>query len=673
MNLYKNTINLGCVFLLCLCAIPTIYAQKKHNIDSLLNELTHQQQEDTIRVKTLNRLAAAYAADDFARSIAYAKEAASLAKSIGFTPGQAYAYCNLAETYQTHQFYVDAIDNFLYSEKLYTEAGISQKNMRIYNNLGMCYSVLNLYKEAEVYYEKAAQLAKEKDGDNYGRALNNLFIMYKHNKAYDKAEWAYREAHKIFQESNFEYGVAILDGNMATLFILYEEYDSALVYIQKALDYGLKNSLYFFVSLNKLNMAEVYNAKNAHTKAKKLLDEATYYFALYKEGDRDANASNSVLSLETSILKELSHTFSKLGKYKEAYETRLKYEALNDSIFNADLAQKLSESESKSKNYQSLKEIELLKKEQQISELESHKNTILLLSSAVLILLLLVLGSLLYQRYRAKHKSNQELTQMNIEISEQKKEITDSINYARRIQEAILPPQHYVNNLLPNSFIMYRPKDIVSGDFYFIEQLDDSIYFAAVDCTGHGVPGAMMSVLGFNLISQALHEKGKRTPADILQYLDWGVNKTLRQSDEGNTVKDGMDLAVCRYQPASRKLQYAGVQNPLYMISAAGEFTIVKADKSPIGINVDGIIDEYTNHEMKLNEGDCVYIFTDGFADQMGGEKGKKFMYKPFRELLLSVSTEDMPVQLQKITQAFDRWKGKNDQIDDVLVMGMKV
>lgn len=261
-------------------------------------------------------------------------------------------------------------------------------------------------------------------------------------------------------------------------------------------------------------------------------------------------------------------------------------------------------------------------------------------------------------------------------LETQKNEIVSSITYARRIQQAKLPKKEDVYSYFPNSFILFKPKDIVSGDFYWVDKVNDSIYFAAVDCTGHGVPGAMMSVLGFNLISQAVHEKGKTTPSEILGFLDWGVNKTLRQSDYGSKVKDGMDLALCCFNPNTLELQYAGVQNPLYIVTTGEkgiELLETKADKSPIGINSDGIIDIYTNHTFKLKKGDCVYIFSDGYADQMGGTKGKKFMYKPLRNLLTSIAHKEINEQLQIIENTFYQWKKDYDQVDDVLLIGVKI
>lgn len=301
-------------------------------------------------------------------------------------------------------------------------------------------------------------------------------------------------------------------------------------------------------------------------------------------------------------------------------------------------------------------------------------------------LLLITIGLLVYIfRLRNAHVKHVEelgkkheaqtaslLQKKRSEISHHQTAISDSINYAKKIQDSILPPDSLVHRILPDSFILYLPKDVVSGDFYWVEQCKGMPVFAAVDCTGHGVPGALMSVIGFNLLTQAVNEMQLTKPSDILHHLDFGVNKFLRQSDEGGLVKDGMDLAMCTLDPATRQLQYAGVFNPAYVITK-NELVQLKADKFPIGINTDGITDNYTNQTMLLDAGDMIYLFSDGFADQFGGPKGKKYMYNQFRQFLLYIHTLPVEEQRRRLLEEFHRWKGQQEQVDDVLVIGVRV
>jgi len=257
-------------------------------------------------------------------------------------------------------------------------------------------------------------------------------------------------------------------------------------------------------------------------------------------------------------------------------------------------------------------------------------------------------------------------------ISHQKKELTQSIQYAYRIQCALLPPESYIQNCLPNSFILYMPKDVVSGDFYFVEQVHNYTIVAAVDCTGHGVPGAMMSVIGYNLLNQAVKVNKITRPADILNFLDIGVTEILRQAHNESGVKDGMDLSVVSIDNQMRTFEYAGAFNSIYF-THNNELSEIKADKFPIGVNEDGVADNYTNNGIPVSKGDMVYLFSDGFADQFGGPKGKKFKYKQLENSLLSVSNLNVNEQNVKMRQIYFDWKGVQEQVDDILLIGIRV
>lgn len=265
-----------------------------------------------------------------------------------------------------------------------------------------------------------------------------------------------------------------------------------------------------------------------------------------------------------------------------------------------------------------------------------------------------------------------KLTHALEDLAEKNKDMTDSINYALLIQQAIMPPDYLVKKHLPDSFILYKPKDIVSGDFYFVEKKRNKAIFAAVDSTGHGVPGALISVVGFNYLNQAVNEKGLTKPSDILSFLDEGVNDTLRQTADESGVKDGMDLAMCTLDYNTLKLQYAGAYNSLYYIKGK-ELTEIKSDKIPIGVNVKGIIDQYTNHTVQLEKGNMVYLFSDGYVDQFGGPKGRKYMSKRFREQLLKIQHLSMDKQKEHLNKTIEEWQGKLEQVDDILVIGVRV
>ncbi|MFW5657978.1 MAG: SpoIIE family protein phosphatase [bacterium] len=267
---------------------------------------------------------------------------------------------------------------------------------------------------------------------------------------------------------------------------------------------------------------------------------------------------------------------------------------------------------------------------------------------------------------------NENLQVAYTEIEAQKKHIEDSIHYAKRIQTAILPPDNLVNNLLPMSFILYLPKDIVSGDFYWIKKKMDKIMFAAVDCTGHGVPGAFMSIVGNNQLNYAVNVTGASTAAEILNDLNRGVTETLRQTRGAHSVKDGMDIALCVLEPATKTLHFAGAFNPLYIIRD-GEILIYKPNKFPIGSFIEETLGLFNEHRIDLQSGDILYIFSDGFADQFGGENDRKYLSKRFRELLLEIHEQPMEEQKRLLYHAFCDWKGNNEQVDDILIIGVKI
>jgi len=270
-----------------------------------------------------------------------------------------------------------------------------------------------------------------------------------------------------------------------------------------------------------------------------------------------------------------------------------------------------------------------------------------------------------------RQKAEIELQSQKIEVFY--KQVTDSIRYAKRIQEAILPPDSLVKKLLPDSFVLYKPKDIVSGDFYWFEQLNGKTLFAAVDCTGHGVPGAFMSIVGYNLLKQIISKHQQTQPAFILDELSKGVSETLHQRDfEESTSKDGMDITLCSYDAAARELEFAGAFNPLFIVRDE-EILEIKGNKFPIGIFLEKETKKFTNHKLKVKKGDVLYIFSDGYADQFGGARGKKFMQSQFRGLLFDIHKKPMPEQRRILDQTIEHWRGNEDQVDDILVIGMRV
>ncbi|HEY6159820.1 MAG TPA: SpoIIE family protein phosphatase [Bacteroidia bacterium] len=269
-------------------------------------------------------------------------------------------------------------------------------------------------------------------------------------------------------------------------------------------------------------------------------------------------------------------------------------------------------------------------------------------------------------------QQKQEIEMQKIKMEVLFNHVTDSIRYAKRIQEAILPPDHLIKSLLPDSFVYYKPKDIVSGDFYWLEQVGTKVFFAAVDCTGHGVPGAFMSIVGHNQLKQVMNRITDHKPSVVLDELSKGISDSLHQNYDGSTAKDGMDLSLCSIDFEKKELEFSGAFNPLYLIRD-NDLQEVKANKFPIGIFLGREARNFTNHKIGLEKGDVLYIFSDGYADQFGGPKGKKFMANQFRNLLMQIHHLPMEEQKEMLDRTLETWKGSEEQVDDILVIGVRI
>jgi len=286
------------------------------------------------------------------------------------------------------------------------------------------------------------------------------------------------------------------------------------------------------------------------------------------------------------------------------------------------------------------------------------------------IALILVFLGFILNRFRVSQKQKSIIEKQHDKLDESHNELKDSITYARRLQDAILPQMELVEELLPRSFILYRPKAVVAGDFYWLEAVNDWVYFAVADCTGHGVPGAMVSVVCSNALSKALVEEGNAKPADILNRARELVIDRFARS--GENIMDGMDASLCAFNHKLMRLEWSGANNPLWIIRKGGtNIEEIAADRQPIGSY--GFETPFRNHEIPLNEGDTIYVFSDGYSDQFGGENSKKYKLSNLRSFLLSIKDRDMKEQCESLSKEFDRWKGENDQIDDVCIMGVRV
>jgi serine phosphatase RsbU (regulator of sigma subunit) len=282
--------------------------------------------------------------------------------------------------------------------------------------------------------------------------------------------------------------------------------------------------------------------------------------------------------------------------------------------------------------------------------------------------LLIYLGVRLFKTENIKYAKT--IDEQRKALEEKNKEITDSINYAKKIQSALIPSEQSFAAHFTESFVLFRPKDIVSGDFYWAHKTDASVFYATADCTGHGVPGGFMTMLGISFLDEIIGEKKITSPAEVLNSLRDRIIHTLKQSGQSGESKDGMDIVICRMDLSSQKLTYAAANNSLYMVRQ-GEMSEMKPDKQPCGFHHE--MSPFKETEIQLLKGDRIYTFTDGLADQFGGPKGKKYKYKQLEQLIMSAQSKSFDEQKQIIEKSFDDWKGNLEQIDDVCVIGIGV
>ncbi len=272
-------------------------------------------------------------------------------------------------------------------------------------------------------------------------------------------------------------------------------------------------------------------------------------------------------------------------------------------------------------------------------------------------------------------EANEELTVLNEAVNKQKNEILDSITYAKKIQAAMLPPEQYFHEILNDVFILFKPRDIVSGDFFWIKHVNQYVILAAADCTGHGVPGAFMSLLGISFLNEIVLRREITQANQVLNELRKQIRNSLRQHGQAEESKDGIDMALCVIDEKNKTLQYSGANNPLYLIrdkNGAPELTEFKADRMPLGY-YPGSFKTFTNKDIQLEYGDVFYLFSDGFLDQKGGKNGKKFLSKNFKKLLLEIHQEPMREQKNILDKTIGDWMGDTSQIDDILVIGVRV
>jgi len=638
---------------------------------------------------------------DYIKTIAYYSQSLAIFKNLGNKKGIARCLNNIGLTYANQGIYSEAIDYYLRSIKIKEELGDKRGMANSLYNIASIYRGQGDLAKAEEYY--SASLKKDEEiGNKKGVAysLNAFGIICQEKGEYDKAIDYHNKSLKIKTEVGSKKGMANSLNNIGTLYYQKGEYDKALKYHYKSLEIKEKMGHKKLIAGSLANIGWVYLGREDYRKALNF-------------GERALK-----IAQELGVIYEIQETAQllweankKSGNFKQGLAYHELYIASRDSAKSKEnqiaiIQQGLKFDYEKKEAVAKAQHAAEIEQERLASVVAQKKQDIIIYTISIGAFLLILFLAFVFNRLKITKKqkneidhqkklieqSHRETEEQKLILEEKNKEITESITYAKRIQEAILPPPRIVKEWLTESFIFYKPKDIVAGDFYWMETVKTStpsgektlVFFAAADCTGHGVPGAMLSVVCANALNRAVKEFQLTNPGKVLDKVAELVTEAFEKDDE--QIKDGMDIALCALDISTKKVYYSGANNPLYRITtlnqkAGGKTKIIgnethqlieyKGTKQAVGYNDRPLA--FETLEIQLEPGDAIYLFSDGFPDQFGGVKGKKYKYSSFKKTLLGYFSEPMEIQKQLLAREFDAWQGSLEQIDDVCVIGVRI
>lgn len=583
--------------------------------------------------------------------------------------------------------YNKGIDYYFQALKYYESSDDYSQLSGLLINLGTALYEYGSYVDA-IKYSKLGLKYSEKENDlpMIADFKNNIAACYDALGDYPNAKKYWSASIKTYKSIDDEFNYHIVRTNMASSQILNnpqpEEKQGIIDVFLEAIPVFEKYESYKNIIAAKKNLGTIYNETKQYKKARKHLEDIL----------KIAEQTHIDISSYILVYQALANNYKATDLTKKEAEVLRKYIQLSDSLAEYKKYEAIEDTKTKYETDKKEKENKILKQKEiiQKSKLENEKLFRYMLSGGIFLVILslvIVINRFLKTR-KQKNIIEEQKNKVDYAYSEletKNNEIMDSISYAKRIQAAILPPQSEFSKELPNSFVLYKPKDIVAGDFYWMEKIDNKLMFAAADCTGHGVPGAMVSVVCNNGLNRSVRELKLKDPGKILDSTREIVIKEFEKSvDE---VRDGMDIALVTITPdllnhpneETYDIQYAGAHNPLWIIrKGSKEIEEIKANKQPIGRYEHS--KDYKTHTLQLSKGDCMYIFSDGFVDQFGGEDednhkpgGKKFKSKNFKKLLIAINKEPMYKQKEMLNDAFVNWKGRLEQIDDVCVVGVRI
>lgn len=562
-------------------------------------------------------------------------------------------------------------------EKAQTYLLIALKNINSQTNkkalgdansyMGFIQEQMKEYKKAVNYHRAALQIRSTISEKATSNSLLRLATCFTNLKLYDSAYAYFYRGVAICKKYSMNRSLAGLYNNLGITFNDEKKHDSALAYYNKGLEVvmEMKDSVYIAGAL--INIGSVYVEQKNVTKAIEYYKRGLWIAKQIKYKEWIANGSSGLADL-----------YYQRGEYKLAYENFMISRNYRDSLLNEAKANDIANAEEKYQSEKRQQELQIadLKIKMQGDELNKSNTQRTLLIVGLIISLIVFL--LMFWGYRQMKKLTKELSIVNTEvvkknsiIEEKNKDITDSIHYAKQIQKALLGSDKLFTESFKEHFILFKPKDIVSGDYYWAYRDEKEILIANADCTGHGVPGAFMSLIGVSKLNEIIKEKNIRETDRVMHLLREGILDIFSAANQKQQSKDGMDMVMMRYNFKARKLQFSCANNGLWVLRA-GEIIRYKADKFPVGFSY-GSIQPFTLNEIVLNEGDIVLTFSDGYADQFGGPRGKKFKYKNMENIIKDAAQQPLPQMKKTLEKALVDWQGGLEQVDDICVIGFKV
>ena len=637
------------------------------SLDSLITLFNSHKLQDTSEVNLLNQIARLFEEKASDSALYYGEKAITLSQKINYQKGIGDALNNIGSFYNNKGEYQLSLKNYIDSYKVFEKISSKRAMSNLMNSIGNTYLGIKNDKKALESYTKSYEIA-ESDSNKYMMGISSVGLgnIYLTKKDPTNALVFFKRAQKVFADENAKYPLSVSYTLIGNALVELNNFNEAFDNFVKAVDQlKMLNNTYGIAATYQI-MGSAYQKMGSRNLALNYYKKAMAIFLERKAYD----------DLKDVCLN-MSNVYKEQKDFEKAFDYYGQSNAYKDSVFNTENSKQLMEIETKYQTEKSLREIEL----QNIKLNEQNLQRNVLIISIVVAIVLLVL---VYSRFNSKKKSNKELSisNSNLELKNniiegKNKEITDSINYAKRIQFALLKEEAHITEHLPEHYVLYQPKDIVSGDFYWSLEKEGADkqkywYLTVADCTGHGVPGAFLTMLGTSFLNEINSVADLLSPAEILEQLKIRIIKNLGQTGRIQDGVDGMDMSIIRLNLATLELEWAGANNPLWIIKK--DETIVKeikANKQPVGYSHKE--EAFTNHSLQLKTGDLFVLLTDGYADQFGGTKGKKFKYKPLQELLLSICQNSMENQKQILQKTFEDWKGNLEQIDDVCLIGVRV